>query len=152
MAVKISDLPAADPIAAADLFPLVQNDGGLETRKATGADLTAKFGYIGIPGNSQSGNYTTVLADAGCRIDHPSGAGAGDTITIAANSSVAYPLDTAISFCNMDSNPVSIAIDTDTLYLAGAGTTGTRMLAQFGIATALKLGTTTWLISGVGLT
>ena len=61
-------------------------------------------------------------------------------------------VSTALTFVNMDSNNLSIAITSVTLYLAGAGTTGTRTLAQYGIATALKLTSTTWLISGTGLT
>jgi len=47
---------------------------------------------------------------------------------------------------------ISIAITTDTMRLAGAGTTGTRSLAANGIATAMKITSTEWLISGVGLT
>ena len=33
-----------------------------------------------------------------------------------------------------------------------AGTTGSRSLAQYGTATAVKMTTTTWIISGSGLT
>jgi len=116
-----------------------------------GLDVDA-CGFRGVPQNSQSGNYTCVAADAGKHIIHPSGAGAGDTFTIPANGSVAYELGTAITFVNMDSNALSIAIATDTMNLAGAGTTGTRSLAQYGIATAIKVASTTWLISGTGLT
>jgi hypothetical protein len=36
--------------------------------------------------------------------------------------------------------------------LAGAGTTGSRTLAANGVATAVKVTTTEWLISGTGLT
>jgi hypothetical protein len=36
--------------------------------------------------------------------------------------------------------------------LAGAGTTGSRTLAANGVATAIKLTATEWIISGVGLT
>lgn len=109
-------------------------------------------GFRGVPQNSQSGNYTIVAADAGKHVIHPSGAGSGDTFTLPANSSVAFEIGTAITFVNMDSNALSIAITTDTLNLAGPGTTGTRSLAQYGIATALKVGSTTWLISGTNLT
>lgn len=109
-------------------------------------------GFRGIPINSQSGNYTTVAADSGKAILHASGAGAGDTFTIDSNANVAYPLGTAITFINMDSNALSIAITSDTMNLAGAGTTGTRSLAQYGNATAIKVASTTWLISGTGLT
>ena len=47
---------------------------------------------------------------------------------------------------------MTIAITTDTMRLAGAGTTGSRTLAANGIATALKLTSTEWIISGTGLT
>lgn len=109
-------------------------------------------GFRGIPQNAQTGNYTTVAADAGKHLYHASGAGAGDTYTIDSNANVAYEIGTAITFVNMDSNAVSIAITTDTMYLASAGTTGTRTLAQYGVATAIKLTSTTWLISGTALT
>ncbi len=113
---------------------------------------SASIGYLNVPQNAQTGSYTTVLADSGKHIYHASGAGSGDTYTIAANGSVAYALGTAITFVNLDSNTVSIAITTDTMYLGGTGTTGTRTLAQYGVATALKVDTTTWVISGTGLT
>ena len=35
--------------------------------------------------------------------------------------------------------------------LAGVGTTGTRTLAANGIATAIKITNTEWIISGVGI-
>jgi hypothetical protein len=52
----------------------------------------------------------------------------------------------------MTSQVVTISINTDTMYLAGTGTTGSRSLVQYGTATALKMTSTTWIISGVGLT
>lgn len=119
--------------------------------QGTGLDVDAN-GFRGVPQNSQSGNYTTVAADAGKHLIHPSGAGSGDTITIDSNANVAYEIGTTITFVNLDSNAVSIAITSDTMYLAGVGTAGTRTLAQYGVATALKVGSTTWLINGTGLT
>lgn len=109
-------------------------------------------GFRGVPSNSQSGNYTCVASDAGKSIDHPSGAGAGDTFTIPSNASVAFEIGTCITFTNMATDALSIAINSDTMNLAGAGTTGTRTLAQYGIATARKQSSTVWLISGTGLT
>jgi hypothetical protein len=115
-------------------------------------DGTDAVGFRNIPVNSQSAAYTAVLADSGKCIFHPSTDANARTFTIPANSSVAYPIGTAISFVNMTSQVVSIAITTDTMYLAGTGTTGTRSLAQYGTATALKMTSTTWIISGAGLT
>jgi hypothetical protein len=115
-------------------------------------DGTDAVGFRNIPVNSQSAAYTAVLADSGKCILHPSTDANARTFTIPANGSVAYPIGTAISFVNMTSQVVSIAITTDTMYLAGTGTTGTRSLAQYGTATALKMTSTTWIISGAGLT
>jgi len=125
--------------------------GGPSSLQGDGTDADA-CGFRGVPQNSQSSNYTCVAADAGKHLFHASGAGSGDTYTIPANSSVAFEIGTAITFVNMDSNAVSIAITTDTMNLAGTGTTGTRQLAQYGVATALKIASTTWIISGTGLT
>jgi hypothetical protein len=115
-------------------------------------DGTNGIGYINIPQNSQSAAYTLVAADAGKHIFHPSTDANARTFTIPANGSVAYPIGTAISFVNMTSQVVSIAITTDTMYLSSAGTTGTRSLAQYGTATAVKITSTSWIISGAGLT
>jgi hypothetical protein len=124
---------------------------GTGLTQGTGLDADAA-GFRGVPQNPQTGNYTCVADDAGKHLYHASGAGAGDTYTIPANGSVAYEVGTAITFVNMATDAVSIAITTDTLYQAGTGSTGTRTLAQYGVATALKLTSTTWLISGTGLT
>ena len=115
-------------------------------------DGTNLVGFLNIPQNSQSAAYTLVLADAGKHIFHPSGDANARTFTIPANSSVAYTIGTAITFINMTSQVVTIAITTDTMYLSSAGTTGSRSLAQYGSATAVKMTSTTWLISGSGLT
>lgn len=124
---------------------------GVVTLADVGPGSTLAAGFRGIPQNAQADNYTLVLADAGKHIYHASGDGAGDTYTIPANGAVAFPIGTAVTFVNLDSNSVSIAITTDTMYLAGSGTTGTRTLTQYGVATAMKVASTTWVISGNGV-
>jgi hypothetical protein len=118
-------------------------------------DGTSSVGFRNIPQNAQSGNYTMVLADSGKHIYHASGDGAA-TYTIPAASSVAYPIGTAITFLNLSSTSISIAITTDTMYLSVVGTTGTRTLAQYGSATAIKVSGVSssgiWVISGSALT
>jgi len=117
------------------------------------ADGTNKVGYLNIPQNSQSGAYTLVLADAGKHIYHPSADTTARTFIIPANSSVAFPIGTPITFVNDTSaGAITIAITTDTLVLAGAGTTGSRTLASNGVATAIKVTSTRWIISGTNLT
>lgn len=122
------------------------------TRTLTVPDQDCEIGSRNVPQNSQSGAYTLVLSDAGKHILHPSADTTARTFTIPANSSVAYPVGTAITFVNQNAAGVlTISITTDTLRLAGAGTTGNRTLAANGIATAIKLTATEWLISGTGL-
>lgn len=117
------------------------------------ADGTNAVGFKTVPQNSKSADYTLVLADSGKHILHPSADTTARTFTIPANSSVAYPIGTALTFVNQNAGGVvTIAITTDTMRLAGAGTTGSRTLAANGIATALKLTATEWLISGTNLT
>jgi len=106
-----------------------------------------------IPQNIQDSNYTLVLSDSGKHILHSSSGGAGDVYTIPANASVAFPIGTCITFVNMDAtNSVLISITTDTMYLASSGATGSRTLGTYGVATALKIDATTWIISGTDIT
>ena len=117
------------------------------------ADGTNSVGYLVIPQNSQSAAYTLVLADAGKNIYHPSADTTARTWTIPANSSVAFPVGTAVTFINDTSaGVITIAITTDTLVLAKDGTTGSRTLAANGMATCVKMTSTRWIISGAGLT
>ena len=114
---------------------------------------TTTVGYLGIPQNSRSTAYTLVLTDAGKHLLHPSADTTARTFTIPANSSVAFPIGTAVTFINQNGGGViTIAITTDTMRLAGAGTTGSRTLAANGIATAIKVTSTEWIINGVNLT
>jgi hypothetical protein len=117
------------------------------------ADGTDAVGFRNIPQNIKSADYTLVLADSGKHILHPSADTSARTFTIPANSSVAYPIGTALTFINQDSaGVVTIAITTDTMRLSPAGTTGSRTLAANGSATCIKLTATEWIISGSGLT
>jgi hypothetical protein len=115
-------------------------------------DGTDAVGFRNTPVNSKSADYTLVLADSGKTIFHPAADNTARTFTIPANSSVAYAVGTVLTFVNLAAADVTIAITTDTMYLAGPGTTGSRTLAEYGIASAVKLASTDWLISGNGLT
>jgi hypothetical protein len=105
-------------------------------------------GYREAPQNSQTANYQLVLADRGKSILMN---GSSLTLTIPANSAVAFPVGTVVIIVNLNATALSIAITTDTLTLANSTTTGTRTLARNGLATCVKIGSTSWLISGAGL-
>lgn len=106
-----------------------------------------------IPQNSKSAAYTLVAGDAGYHIFHPSADTTARIWTIPANASVAYPIGTALTFVNQNgAGVITISITSDTMRLAGAGTTGSRTLAANGVCTAVKVTATEWIISGTGLT
>jgi hypothetical protein len=110
---------------------------------------TSGFGYMGLPQNSATTeSYGVVAADAGTHIY----SSATRTVTIPANATIAMPVGSTIVFIAGSGATVTIAITSDTMFLAGAGTTGSRTLAPFGMATAVKITATSWIISGNGLT
>lgn len=155
--VKISALPTAAALAGTEAVPCVQSAATVKTTPAAiltyvlgDGSSAGSAGFRVVPSNPQSAAYSTVLADSGKSIDHPASDANARTFTI--DGSVAYPDGTCISFSNMAAQATTIAITTDTMYLAGTGSTGNRSLAQYGMATARKVLSGVWLISGVNLT
>jgi hypothetical protein len=111
-----------------------------------------QVGYLDLIQNSQSADYTLVASDDGKQIFHPSADTTARTWTIPANGSVPFSVGTCITFINQNgAGTITIAITTDTMRLAGAGTTGSRTLIANGIATAVKVTSTEWIINGTGL-
>lgn len=116
-------------------------------------ESTHAVGFRNIPQLAAENSYTCALSDNGKHILHPSYDTSARTYTIPPNSSVPFPLGAAITFVNQDGTGGIVTINCgDTMRLAGVGTTGSRTLARNGIATALKITTTGWIISGSGLT
>jgi len=113
-------------------------------------NATDNIGYLNIPQNKQNTAYELVIWDAWKHIYHDDAT--ARAYTIPANSSVSFPIWTAITFVNNWSGAVTIAITTDTMYLSWAWTTWSRTLAQYGVATAIKIDTTKWIISWTNLT
>ena len=119
-------------------------------KTATTSSTASSLGYLGLPQSATNTSATLAIGDSGKHIYVNT---ASQTMTIPANSSVAYPIGTTLTFiAGPSATTVSIAITTDTMYLAGTGTTGTRTLAAHGMATAVKVAATTWYINGTGLT
>lgn len=121
-------------------------------------DPVQNLGYLNVPQNAQSTNYTLVIGDSAKDI-YMAANQAATTYTIPSAANVAFPIGTVISFTNMSANALSIAISSfpaDVLYLSSSGATGTRTLAQYGTATMKKVSGLSangiWLISGTGLT
>jgi hypothetical protein len=118
-----------------------------------GDGLTAdNAGFRGIPQTSFSANTTIAATHNGRHLYHPASDANARTLTIDSNANLALPIGFTFTAINDTSQAVTIAITTDTLVLAGTGTTGSRTLAQYGVATAVKVTSTRWVISGTGLT
>jgi hypothetical protein len=117
------------------------------TVTATGTIAADSIGYRGLPQNAQTGAYTLALSDAGKQVSNTTGGW-----VIPANASVAFPVGTAIALYNNSGSNQTISITSDTLRQAGTANTGSRTLAQYGLATCTKVSSTTWVISGAGLT
>lgn len=112
----------------------------------TGTIAATSPGFRGIPQNAQTAAYQLTLTDAGKHISITTGG-----ITIPANASVALPVGSTIVLYNNSASSQTIAITSDTLRLAGTASTGSRTLAQRGLATLVKVASTEWAISGAGV-
>ena len=125
--------------------------GGLTATPTTPANAsTAKnVGFMGLPQVSTATGLSLTAAHAGRHIFTTA---TGQTHTIPANSSVPLEIGTTIVFINSGAITTTIAITSDTMTLAGTSTTGSRTLGTNGMATAVKVGATNWVISGNGLT
>lgn len=113
------------------------------TITATGTVAADTIGYRGLPQNSQTASYTLALADQGKHISITTGG-----VVIPANGSVAFPIGATIVVFNNSGSNQTISITTDTLRLAGTATTGSRTLAQYGLATLVKVTSTVWAATG----
>jgi hypothetical protein len=121
---------------------------------ATTSSTVKSVGYLGLPQSATATTATLAIGDAGKHIYITT---TGQTITIPAASSVAYPIGTTLTFiAGPSATTATIAITTDTLRLAGGTSTGSRTLAANGMATAVKVSGTSsagvWYINGTGLT
>ena len=135
-------------VAAATYAPIASPS---LTGTASATDEAANsynIGWRDCPQVSKTANYQLVISDRGKQVLMN---GTSLTLTIPANGTVAFPIGTTIMVVNTNSTSLSVAITTDTMTLANTTTTGTRTLAQNGMATLTKIGTTSWLIAGTGL-
>jgi hypothetical protein len=118
------------------------------TGALTSGDLADAVGYKGLPQNQQTSNYTLALADQG---EHIFATAAAFTITIPLNSSVAFPIGTALSIFTGDAAKTLAPAAGVSLVQAGTANTGSRTLGINSLVTLIKLQTNTWVVSGAGL-
>ena len=109
------------------------------------------IGYRDIPQVSFTGNATIAATDAGKHFY--STQSTNYTLTIADNSSVSWPVGTAISIVNRGSGNITVAQASGvSLYLAGNSTAANRIVTTYGMATLLNVAANVWMINGTGVT
>lgn len=141
---------ALSAATAASTYAPINNaalTGTTTIQDAAAASHTA--GYLDVPQSLKTANHQLVLADRGKSVVMN---GASLTLTVPANGTVAFPIGTAIVVINIAATSLSVAITTDTMTLVNTTTTGTRTLAQNAMATLVKVGATSWIIAGLGVT
>jgi len=132
---------ASDDVAALGQFWVFNDVPNLPMFTGdTGDDAHLHSGMSDI--NTQNVNYTLVMGDLGKTIYKASG-GVGETLTIPANSSVAFPIGAMVGFDNDGGGDLTIAITTDVL-VGTDGVTGSRTLGDNEIALIHKITATRW--------
>jgi len=147
--------------SAAGAFTFTSNATGSRVTTSGAMTITGNLDVTGvvndingsfrsIPPQSKSANYTTVATDNGTAIVHPSTDNVARTFTfdITALGLTGY----TVTFINRSATALLIAAANGTMTWAGTTTTGTRTLAQNGVATVTVDATGIALISGTGLT
>jgi hypothetical protein len=95
-----------------------------------------------VPQNSKSLSYELIAPDHGKHISTTAG------ITVPAN---VFAVGQNVTIFNNSSSSITITATAVTMYQAGTSNTGSRTLAQRGIATILCVGTNTFVINGGGV-
>jgi hypothetical protein len=136
-------------------------DGNLTFPTPSNSTVSNSVGYLGLPQHSYTaGTYNVHNYDQGKHIYLTHSGSAYFNLT--SNSDIPFPVGTTIMVVTGGSTTAYIQMswgnggDTDQIIQAVTGTTidgnsGHFTLAPYGMATLLKIGTTTWMISGAGL-
>jgi hypothetical protein len=113
----------------------------------TGNTAGFAIGYLAIPQVSLASNVTAALTDSGKH--YYSTSASNLALTIANNTSVVWPVGTAISIVNRGTANITIAPGSGvSLYLAGNSTSANRVVTTYGMATVMNVAANIWMING----
>jgi hypothetical protein len=124
------------------------------TGNVTGNTAGFAIGYRDVPQNFTNTSLTLALTDAGKHILTQNSGSSTQTITIPPNGTIAFQTGTAISIVVQSTGTIAVANGAGvTMYLTGNSTAkSTVTLNSYSMATLLKIGTDTWMVSGTGAT
>lgn len=133
--------------ASGSTYQTVSNIATFTTTGVTIAtSLSDSIGNVrSIPQNAQTAAYALAASDNGKHIAITTG---GVTV----NSGIFSAGNVVVIFNNSGSSQTITQGTSVTMYLGGAGTTGNRTLAGYGVATVLCVASNTFVITGTGLT
>ena len=119
-------------------------NGNTTTKNLTTGTLSDSKGEIrSVPQEIKSTSYVLQNSDHGKHISTTAG--------VTLNTGI-FTIGQNVTIFNNSSSSITITQGTSvTIYLAGTANTGSRTLAQRGIATLLCVGTNTYVINGGGL-
>jgi hypothetical protein len=110
----------------------------------------ASAGYLGLPVNEEDAAYTFTLSDAGKMVRGNNASAMAWTIP--PNSSVAFPIGTAITVRNVGAGTITLTRGSGvTQYLAGGSTSKDVALTQWGLATLIQEAANSWVVAGNGI-
>jgi hypothetical protein len=114
---------------------------------ATVTSANYSIGYLNIPQVSLSANATTALTDSGKHFYSVSASNL--QLTIANNTSVTWPVGTALTIVNRGTANVLVVPGTGvSLFLAGNSTSANRVVTTYGMATVINVAANIWMING----
>jgi hypothetical protein len=125
------------------------NTASLSVTGNTATVTTANYsiGYLNIPQISLSANSTVALIDSGKHFYSTSSSNL--TLTLANNSSVSWPIGTAIGIVNFGTANVTVVAPAGvSLYLSGNNSSGNRIVTTYGMASLMNIAANTWVIGG----
>ena len=124
--------------------PIVGNQSARDnsTKAASTAYADAQVDQATIS-NPQTGSYTAVLADAGRTIRM--NVASGNNLTIPANASVAFPVDTYLNVEQYGAGQTTLVADTGVTIRSR---NGLKLGGQYAMATLHKIATNEWIAGG----
>ena len=140
------------PAGASSVLPPYSGNA-LKTLRVNSGETGVEWATtdLGLSQTTMSTNYTLVATDANKQILHPASDTTARTLTIPANASVPFAIGTTITIINESSaGALTVEITSDTLQRIGSAGSAPFTLNANGLATALKITSTKWVINGTG--
>lgn len=119
-------------------------DGAFTISKVTGLQATLDSkAETSIGSTIQGSNYTLTMSDAGCAVEVSNAS--ARTVTVPANSDVAFPIGTIVEVARLGAGSVTLAAASGvTLHTAGSLT----LRAQYSVLSLRKRAADEWLVAG----